>query len=114
MRAQVESRQRVGESLVPARQRRVVVACVATIPAEYHIAEAEAAFDRRLELLLVNVFAAHDAVDIGHGDLDAMTRRFPYGGDDLGGRGRSRHEKVSRQWFCYGARESARIKRGPF
>src|SRR5207237_9902296 len=80
MRAQVEPRQRVGESLVPAGQRRVGVARVAAIPAEYHIAKAEAAFDRRLELVLVNIFAAQDPVDIRHGQLSAMTRRVPYGG----------------------------------
>ena len=115
MRAQVETRKRIGKSLVPTGKRRVVVARVVAIPAEHDVAEAETALDRRLELLLVNVFAAQDSVDIGHGDLDAMTRRFPYGGDDLGGRGRSRHERVSRQWFCYRrANEAARMKRWPF
>src|SRR6185312_27043 len=61
MRAEVDPRQRIGEALVPAGVCRVVVALVVAIPAEHDVAEAEAAFERRLELVLVQVLAAQHA-----------------------------------------------------
>ena len=72
MRAEVEARQRIGKALVPARERGVVVALVVQVPAVHDIAEAEPALDHRRELVLVDVLAAQDAVDVGDGDLDAL------------------------------------------
>src|SRR5207248_7604900 len=95
VRGEIEPRQRIGKSFVPAGQRRVVVTRVVAIPTEHDVAKAEAAFDRRLELVLVNIFAAQHAVDVGYRDLDAVPGRFAYRGDDLRGRGRSRHKALS-------------------
>ena len=88
MRAEVDARDRVGEALVPAGERRVVVADVLRVPAEHDVAEAEAAFGRGLELVLVDVLAAQDAVDVGDGDLDAGAGRLADRVDDFRGRGR--------------------------
>ena len=83
IRAEVDPRERVGKALVPAGERRVVVGDVHHVPAEHDVAEAESAFDRRVELVLVDVLAAQDAVDVGDGDLDAVARGLADGGDDL-------------------------------
>ena len=71
-RAQVQPRQRVGEAMLPAGDLGVVVALVLAVPAEHHVAEAEAAFHRAEELVLVQVLAAQDAVDVAAGDLDLV------------------------------------------
>ena len=82
---EVDARERVGEAPVPARDLRVVVADVLRVPAEHDVAEAEAALDRRHELVLVDVLAAQDAVDVRHGDLDAGARRLAHRLDHLRG-----------------------------
>ena len=56
---EVQARQRVGEAVLPAGDLRVVVALVVRVPAEHHVAEAEAAFHCAGEL--VDVRAAQDA-----------------------------------------------------
>ena len=65
---QVESRQCVGESMLPAGHLGVVVGDIHHVPAQHHIAEAKAAFGvglcRAQELVPVQVLAAQDAVDI--------------------------------------------------
>src|SRR5260221_2162501 len=71
VRPQIDPRDRVGEALVPSCQRGVVVALVVHVPAEDHVAKAEAAVDGGEEFILVDVLAAQHAVDVGYGDLDA-------------------------------------------
>jgi hypothetical protein len=100
VRRQVEARQRVRKALVPAGQRRVVVANVLGVPPEDDIAETEATLDGRHEFVLVDVLAAQNAVDVGHGDLDTVSRRLAHGGDDFCGRGRSRHAKLPKRSCC--------------
>ncbi len=90
-RPEVDLREHVGEPLVPSGERRVVVGDVHHVPAEHDVAEAESAFRGRVELLLVDVFAAQHAVDVRDRDLHAIARRVADRGDDLGGRGRIRH-----------------------
>src|ERR671913_362029 len=55
---------------VPAGELHVVVQLVLAIPAEHDVAETVAALQRRQELRARHVFAAHDAVDVEHADLD--------------------------------------------
>jgi hypothetical protein len=55
--------------VVPAGELGVVVALVVHVPAEHHVAEAEAALDGGEELVAVDVLAAQDAVDVADGDL---------------------------------------------
>ena len=45
----------------------VVVGDIATVPPEYHIAEAETAFCYREELVLAHELAAQHTVNVGHG-----------------------------------------------
>src|SRR6185369_17690122 len=66
---------RVRESMVPARELRVVVALVVHVPAEHDIAEAESALDRGEELVTVDVLAAKDPVDVADADLHLPERR---------------------------------------
>ncbi len=72
MRVQVELRQCIREAVLPSGDGAVVVGVVARVPAEDHVAEAETAFGRALELVLVQVFAAQDAVDVAAGHLDLV------------------------------------------
>src|SRR6185503_276329 len=74
-RGEVEAHLGVGIARVPPRVGRVVVADVAGVPAEDDVAEAEAGRRGREELLLMEVFAAQDAVDVGDGDLDLLVLR---------------------------------------
>ena len=71
---EVDARQRVGKAVLPAGDLGVVVALVVRVPAEHHVAEAEAALGVRLggaeELVDVQVLAAQDAVDVAARDLD--------------------------------------------
>ena len=55
---------------VPAGVVDVVVELVVRIPAEHHVAEAEALLERREELVAADVLAAQDAVDVDDPDLD--------------------------------------------
>jgi hypothetical protein len=55
---------------VPAGVFDVVVELVVRIPADDHVAEAEALLERREELVAADVLAAQDAVDVGDPDLD--------------------------------------------
>ena len=54
---------------MPAGQRGVVVELIVGIPAQHHVAEAEALLESGFELVAGHVLAAHDAVDIGDADL---------------------------------------------
>ena len=62
--------QRIGIGGVPAGVCDVVVELVVGVPAQHHVAEAEAALQRREELGLRHVLAAQDAVDVEDADLD--------------------------------------------
>src|SRR5262245_17942320 len=55
---------------MPAGELGVVVQHVGAVPAEDHVAEAEALFDRGPELLQRDEFAAQQAVDVETADLD--------------------------------------------
>ncbi len=90
-RPEVDARNGVGKALVPARHRRVVVGDVHHVPAEHHVAEAESALERRIELFLVDVLAAQHAVDVRAGDLDPVARGVADGGDHLARRHGVRH-----------------------
>ena len=68
--AEVDPCQRIGKAVLPAGDRGVVVALVVSVPAEDHVAEAEAAIGGAEELVAVKVLAAQDAVDVAAGDLD--------------------------------------------
>ena len=68
--AEVDARQCVGEAMLPAGDLGVVVALVGRVPAEDHVAEAEAAFGGAEELVAVQVLAAQDAVDVAARNLD--------------------------------------------
>jgi hypothetical protein len=59
---------------MPAGIGAVVVADVAGVPAEDDVAEAEAVLGGGEELVLMEVFAAEDAVDVGDGDFDFFVR----------------------------------------
>jgi hypothetical protein len=80
---EVEPRERIGKAVLPAGQRAVVVADVGAVPAEHDVAEAEAAIRRLLsrteELVLVQVLAAQDAVDVADGDLDLAGAAVAHG-----------------------------------
>ena len=82
---EVEPRERVGESVLPAGERGVVVGLVGDVPAEDDVAEAEAARRRRLggaeELVDVQVLAAQDAVDVADRDLDLVAAALADGGE---------------------------------
>ena len=54
---------------VPAGERGVVVELIVRIPAQHHVAEAEALLEGGFELVAGHVLAAHDAVDIDDSDL---------------------------------------------
>ena len=54
---------------VPAGELGVVVELVVGIPAQHHVAEAEALLEGGFELVAGHVLAAHDAVDIDDADL---------------------------------------------
>src|SRR5258705_4455118 len=66
---EVDSRERIGKTVLPAGELGVVVALVAGIPAEHHVAEAEAALDGGEELVAMDVLAAEDAVNVRYADL---------------------------------------------
>jgi hypothetical protein len=106
--AEIDLREDVGESLVPAGQRRVVVGDVHHVPAEHHVAEAEAAFGRGIELVLVEILAAQHAVDVRDGDLDAVARRVAHGGNDRGGRRWVRHAFAPGRDRCILAQDGRR------
>ena len=57
---------------MPARHRDVVVQLIVAVPAQHHVAEAEALLQRRQEFVAAHVFAAHDAIDVEHADLDVI------------------------------------------
>ena len=71
---EVQAGQRVGVAMLPAGHCRVVVGGVGHVPAEHHIAEAEAALGVRLgraeELVAMQVLAAQHAVDVTDCHLD--------------------------------------------
>ena len=71
---QVEPRQRVGKAVLPAGGGGVVVGDIHHVPAQHHVAEAEAAGRVGLggaeELVDVQVLAAQHAVDVADRDLD--------------------------------------------
>ena len=75
----------VGVAAVPAGVGDVVVELVVHVPAQHHVAEAEAAFQRRVEFVDVDVLAAQDAVDVVHPHLDVGQAAFL---DDPAGIGR--------------------------
>ena len=68
---------------MPAGQRRVVVALIVHVPAEDDVAKAESALDRGKEFVLVQIFAAQHAVDVGHRHLDPVAGRVADGVEHL-------------------------------
>ena len=60
----------VGIRRVPAGKTDVVVELVGGIPAQHHVAEAEAAVEGGFEFLPREIFAAQHAVDVEHAELD--------------------------------------------
>src|ERR1700738_3942214 len=66
----------VGVPGVPAGHLRVVVELVARVPAEDHVAEAEATLGHAPELVQRDVLAAQDAVDVESAQLDLLHLRF--------------------------------------
>ena len=72
MRAQVDPGKRIRVTFVPARHSRVVVTLVGHVPTEHDVAETEATLRSREKFILVHVFAAQHAVDVGHRNLDAL------------------------------------------
>jgi len=72
---EVDARLGVGIAAMPAGEGAVVIADVARIPAEDHIAETETAIERGEELVLVQILAAQDAIDVGDRHLDLADRR---------------------------------------
>ena len=65
-----DTHQRVGISRVPAGVADVVVELVLGIPAEHHVAEAEALVQGGEEFLPGHVLAAQDPVDVEYADFD--------------------------------------------
>ena len=57
---------------MPAGHVDVVVELIVAVPAEHDVAEAETLFQRRQEFVAAHVFAAHDAIDVEHADLDVV------------------------------------------
>jgi hypothetical protein len=62
---------------VPARVGHVVVELVVGVPAEDHVAEAEATVERGEELVAVQVLATQDAVDVVDADLHVREVAVP-------------------------------------
>ena len=62
----------VGIGGMPACHFDVVVQLIVAVPAEHHVAEAEALLQRRQEFVAAHVFAAHDAIDVEHADFDVI------------------------------------------
>ena len=60
----------VGIGGMPAGEGDVVIELVVGIPAQHHVAETEAALQRREELDLGDVFAAQHAIGVEDADLD--------------------------------------------
>ena len=80
-----DAHRRVRIGGVPAGQRGVVVELVVGIPAQHHVAEAEALLERRFELVAGHVLAAHDAVDVEDADLDEGQVAAAHIGGGIGG-----------------------------
>ena len=98
---------------VPAGVLHVVVELVVGIPAQHHVAEAEALVERAEELLARHVLAAQDAVDVEHADLDvgeaALLDDLPGVGDGLDVFGS--HGWLGRSWRW--SRMLAHLQPGP-
>ncbi len=71
---------------MPAGEADVVVELVGGIPAEHHVAEAEAAVERGFEFFAGEIFAAQHAVGIEHAELDVSELALAH---DVLGIGRS-------------------------
>ena len=70
MMRKVDPGQRVRIAGVPAGDLHVVVERVGRVPAEDHVAEAEAGLGGGIELVAADIFPAEDAVDIESTDFD--------------------------------------------
>ena len=66
----------VGIARVPASELCSIVTLIGAIPAKHNVAESEASSQHRRKLAWVQIFAAHDTVDIRDRDLSAP--RFFY------------------------------------
>ena len=67
----------VGESGAPARKRVLAVEFVGGVPAEDHVAEAEALVQRAEELVAADILAAQHPVEIADRQFDVLDTRFP-------------------------------------
>ena len=73
---EVDACQGVGKAVLPAGDLGVVVALVLRVPAEHHVAEAEALLGSAKELVAVEDLAAQDAVDVAGRHLDLGSPGF--------------------------------------
>ncbi len=99
---------RVGR--VPARVLHVVVELVVRIPAQHHVAEAEALVERGEKLVAAHVLTAQDAVVVEDTDLDVFELAFL---DDAAGVGRGADVfGLHRRTLIY-ARPESMCRNGP-
>ena len=69
---------------MPAGYRYIVVQLIVGIPPQHHVTKPKAFFQRRKELFLGHVFAAHDPVDINGADFDVTKPAFVDDGFGVG------------------------------
>ena len=69
---------RIGITVFPAGQCRVVVQTVAHIPAKQNVAKTETAIQRRKKFVARHVLTGHDTVDIHHTHLDLTHVAFDH------------------------------------
>ena len=81
MRIEIKTSQCVGEAVLPAGDRCVVVTHILRIPAHHHVAEAKATVDGTEKLVLVQVLATQNPVDVTDRDLDFIGTGFSDGGN---------------------------------
>src|SRR5580700_7664833 len=70
--ARLSTRRSVGIGGVPAGHADVVIQLIVAVPAQHHVAKPVTLLERREEFFAAHVFAAHDAIDVEHADLDVV------------------------------------------
>src|SRR6218665_2192632 len=91
--ARIDAHQRVRVAMLPAGQPGVVIAMVMRIPAQHHVAKAEAGLGCAFEFVTVQILAAQNAIDITACHLDLGAARFERGGHG-GMKRRGRHRAL--------------------
>src|SRR6218665_2568445 len=94
--ARIDAHQRVRVAMLPAGQPGVVIAMVMRIPAQHHVAKAEAGLGCAFEFVTVQILAAQNAIDITDCHLDLGAARFERGGHG-GMKRRVRHRAIVHQ-----------------